>query len=44
VIVKVFYLLQSDNSAMFWGKLCKCRVDLLSNFGAFIVDAGTGKK
>jgi hypothetical protein len=29
---------------MFWRKLCKCGVELLSDFSAFIVDAGIGKK
>ncbi len=42
--MKVFYLLQNDNSAMFWGKLCKRRVYLLSILSTFKVDAGTGRK
>jgi hypothetical protein len=42
--LQVFYLLQNDNSTLFWSKLCKCGVDLFSNLSTFIVDAGTGKK
>jgi len=44
VILQVFYLLQNDNSAMFWSKLCKCGVDVLTDLSASIVGTGTRKR
>jgi hypothetical protein len=42
--LQVFYLLQDDDSAMFWRKLCKSRVDVLTDLIALIVSTRTRKR
>jgi hypothetical protein len=42
--LQVFYLLQDDDSAVFWRELCKSRVDVLTDLIAVIVGTGTRKR
>jgi hypothetical protein len=44
LVLQVFYLLQDDDSAMFWRKLCKSRIDVLTDLIALIVGTRTGKR
>ena len=44
LILQVFDLLENDDSAMFWRKLCKSRVDVLADLSASIVGTGVRKR
>src|ERR1700730_19400814 len=44
LILQVFSLLQDDDSAMFWRKLYKSRVDVLTDLSASMVGTGTKKR